>query len=799
MKANISRSLILALVITTIATGCGNANTTKGEASDTQYTHTEGSELETEEILDSNKNDVVTDDIENSENTEIIENTEISGDTESTENSSPSGDDSQSNNKPSQGNTSSNDNLNSESSDPSFSESKEPEKQESASGEVFGDPNSDRIETVASQNNTTEAKKLAQAVINKIIKSGMSDFDKAKAIHDYLVMNVDYDYENYIKNTIPAERYTAEGALRDKYAVCAGYAKAFKLLCELAGLECDYISGKVSRGYHAWNQVKVDEKWYNVDVTWDDPASTNKAFDDHKYNRYSYFLISDEIMYKDHMTTNAKHTCNSSLHTKAYEVGAPWATSSYAYVKSEEEIKVIVKKAIDANSANINLTWDTKWKNRTDMGDMVKGIMCEYVSMNCFRLDKYSYVTIPNTSLMSCTFIMELKNGSYEKINRLTTLDDIKTLILKLKNGNPDQDTVPMANELVKDDIFYKAAVWAWEEHDLSIGFSETEIQVSSTTKAVHVHAFKNDYHGDHYADEAYRVKSTTEILTIMDKYHSDPENGSFRIVYRYGDELGRLTADKLEAYIKKNLAPSWASNYCYESYRLETDDFICVTVIKFNYPAHSSEGMSWEYAKEPTCIESGISILKCGKCGTVIRSYEEEPTGKHTTYWVYDSETSRHLACKHCTYTGPVLEKYGEVWGYFDDTAAKETFTAVNVRRANECFREDDYMGNYIGTYYAPQLTWNEQLAGLVRTYAICVATSYINGEPVNSPDYTLYTFDANTPEQAAQALFSGVRPYYEILANPNLTQAGTSCFYYDSDGTGLKIKRVWCIYLTE
>ena len=136
-------------------------------------------------------------------------------------------------------------------------------------------------------------------------------------------MNIDYDYDNYCATTIPAESYSSLGALKNKYAVCAGYALTFKLLCETAGLECDYVAGTAG-GYHAWNQVKVDGKWYNVDVTWDDPVSKGKAFDDHKYNRYSYFLISDELMYKDHKAHNAKHTCSSSLNAKAYEVGAPW-------------------------------------------------------------------------------------------------------------------------------------------------------------------------------------------------------------------------------------------------------------------------------------------------------------------------------------------------------------------------------------------------------------------------------------------------------------------------------------------
>ena len=795
MKKNISRIFILALVITILASGCGKAKETESKPSDTQNVHTEESEhkAESETSSDGTQKEELT--------TEGMEETQS---TESTEGVSKEEGNVEADTTPSKNNNSSKNDTNTVDRTPSYSESKEPEKQEDAGGTVVADKNSDKIVYTYGNASSSEAKQLGQAVVNKIITSGMSDFDKAKAIHDYLVMNVDYDYANYRANTIPAESYTALGALKNKYAVCAGYAKAFKLLCELAGLECDYVTGTAG-GPHAWNQVKVSGKWYNVDVTWDDPVSTDKAFDDHKYNRYSYFLISDEMMYKNHKANNAKHTCTSSLHTKAYEVGAPWATTSYKYIKTEAEVNTAVKKAIDANSTEISITWNTNWMSRTDMGEMVKGMMREYVDMNCFRLDKYVYSTVPNTTLMSCTFVMELPNGSYEKINKLTTIDEIKALVLELENDdeNMNQKTVPMANSLVDEDKFYQVAVWAWEEHDLSIGFSETSIKVNSTTKAIHVHAFKNDYNGSHHADEAYKVKNTTEIQSLLEKQHTTPDY--FRVIYRYGDTLGRLSADELEQYVTKNLAPTWAKKYCYESYDLSVDDFVCVVVIQFYPSCHSSKGMKWEYAKEPTCVEGGLSILKCGKCGQVINSIEEEPTGVCDTYWVYDNDTTRHLECKNCDFRGHDLYLFGDVWGYFDDAAAREMFAQVNYWRANEYFIAQDYMGNVVGTYYAPQLTWNNVLSGEARTYAINSITAWLNGGYSQAQDYMVYitkkaSSTYNTAESAAKELTTNSRGYVrECYQNAELTKAGTTCFTYDKDGTGLKMETIWVIYYGE
>lgn len=793
MKKNISRVLVLTLVITTLVSGCGNG--TESNTSDTQHVHTEESEhgAESENSSEGTKQENITG-----------EGTGKTQSTESSEGASNEEGNSAADTTPSKNEESSKNNTNTVDRTPSYSESNDTETQEDAGGIVLADRNSDKIVYTYGNDSSTETQKLGQAVISEIITSGMSDFDKAKAIHDYLVMNVDYDYENYCANTIPAESYTALGALKYKYAVCAGYAKAFKFLCELAGLECDYVTGTAG-GPHAWNQVKVSGKWYNVDVTWDDPVSTGKAFNDHKYNRYSYFLISDELMYKNHTTNKAKHICSSSLNTKAYEVGAPWATSSYAYVKTEAEVNAVIKKAIDANSTAISMTWDTNWLSRTDMGEMVKGMMREYVSMDCFCLDKYSYLNIPNTTLMSCTFAMELKNGSYEKINKLTTIDDIKALVLELENNDEDmnQKTVPMANSLVDDDNFYQVAVWAWEEHDLSIGFSETSIKINSSTKAIHVHAFKNDYYGSHHADEAYKVKNATEIQSLLEKQHTT--SNYFRVIFRYGDELGRLSENKLQQYVESTLAPAWAKEYCYESYEVSCDDFVCVMVIRFNPSRHSSKGMSWETVKAPTCISSGITSLKCCKCGKVTQSHEVEPTGICDTYWVYDNETTRHLECKNCDFRGRDLYAYGEVWGYFDDVAAKDMFAEVNYGRANEYFRKDDDWGNYVGTYYAPQLAWDNELAGQARTYAINATTAWLNGEGSQSYNYMGYITKKadssyNTAEYAAKEFSTNSRGYIrECYQNEELTKAGTTCFTYDKDGTGLKMETIWVIYYGE
>lgn len=146
----------------------------------------------------------------------------------------------------------------------------------------------------------------ADRVVDTLITSGMSDYDVVKTLHDYLVTHCDYDYRVDIGN-MPFISHQAEGALLNGTAVCSGYAKAYEILLDAAGIPCETITGYAG-GYHAWNLVQVDGEWYHVDATWDDP--TNKGGD---YIRYTYFLKSDKVMAsRRHRNWEAVHACTST-------------------------------------------------------------------------------------------------------------------------------------------------------------------------------------------------------------------------------------------------------------------------------------------------------------------------------------------------------------------------------------------------------------------------------------------------------------------------------------------------------
>lgn len=139
----------------------------------------------------------------------------------------------------------------------------------------------------------------AEEIISKVIKTGMSDYEKELALHDYVVNNSKYDKRLFTGN-MPLESYTDYGILVEGTGVCAGYARALYRLLNMVDIECMYVTGYGDNGTgpvgHAWNIVKIEGEYYHLDSTWDDPVT----YTGRDVITYNYFNVNDEKMSKDH-------------------------------------------------------------------------------------------------------------------------------------------------------------------------------------------------------------------------------------------------------------------------------------------------------------------------------------------------------------------------------------------------------------------------------------------------------------------------------------------------------------------
>lgn len=135
-------------------------------------------------------------------------------------------------------------------------------------------------------------------VSSKITNQEMSDEEKIKAIHDWMCLNIAYDNENYLNDTIPDESYHVTGAMNKGMAVCNGYAETFKTFMGIQGIECSVVDGTGNGGLHAWNRVKLGGEYYYIDVTWDDPVPDVPG-----RVRYEYYLTKDSTLGGTHLSS----------------------------------------------------------------------------------------------------------------------------------------------------------------------------------------------------------------------------------------------------------------------------------------------------------------------------------------------------------------------------------------------------------------------------------------------------------------------------------------------------------------
>ena len=141
------------------------------------------------------------------------------------------------------------------------------------------------------------ARDLARRIVASNISEEMDMYQKALILHDYIIDHVEYDDQDLEDDKI----YTFYGALMEGQAVCQGYADAFQLMGYMSGIDTAIVSGDgISNGVsigHMWNMIKLEDDFYHLDTTWDDPVLDGGR----GTKSYEYFNLADEQMAVDHV------------------------------------------------------------------------------------------------------------------------------------------------------------------------------------------------------------------------------------------------------------------------------------------------------------------------------------------------------------------------------------------------------------------------------------------------------------------------------------------------------------------
>lgn len=152
------------------------------------------------------------------------------------------------------------------------------------------------LRTTAEVTENDAARPSVTQIVNKAVaqcrqETDGSEYDMALWLHDWTLDQLEYDHGlNWC---------SAESGLTRHQGTCESYQRIYSKLLDAAGI----ANGRITGNGHTWNAVKIDGKWCQMDLTWDD---TNDNWYGDLDQRHLYFGLTDELMAIAH----SDHTAN---------------------------------------------------------------------------------------------------------------------------------------------------------------------------------------------------------------------------------------------------------------------------------------------------------------------------------------------------------------------------------------------------------------------------------------------------------------------------------------------------------
>lgn len=143
--------------------------------------------------------------------------------------------------------------------------------------------------------------------INNNITSDMSTYDKIKKFHDYIINNTSFDIDiNTLDNRNITKSHTAYGLITNHKAICGGYSDIMSIYLYLLNIP----NYRIATNDHIWNLVYINNTWLHLDLTWDDPVTSDGS----NQLLYDYFLINNDKLFK---LDKKEHNFNRNIYKEA--------------------------------------------------------------------------------------------------------------------------------------------------------------------------------------------------------------------------------------------------------------------------------------------------------------------------------------------------------------------------------------------------------------------------------------------------------------------------------------------------
>ena len=145
--------------------------------------------------------------------------------------------------------------------------------------------------------------------------SHKSTYDKIRAVYDWMVMNIEYDFYHQENDSDYPTQYSAYAGIVERCCVCQGFGTLFYRIMLTLGIECRYISGVVSAegGRHGWNIVELYGQYFLCDTTWDSNGRTYADQGGYPYPGHSWCLLGKNSRFGERICDEDKQVLMDTL------------------------------------------------------------------------------------------------------------------------------------------------------------------------------------------------------------------------------------------------------------------------------------------------------------------------------------------------------------------------------------------------------------------------------------------------------------------------------------------------------
>ena len=262
------------------------------------------------------------------------------------------------------------------------------------------------------------------------INDDMSDFEKEKAVYDWMTSSLQHDQGAL--TVIPTTQEDCDnpyGVLKYHNAVCVGYATTFRMFMQMLDIEC--MVEHNNEKYHSWDVVKIDGDWYITDI-YSDAGNGNYAHFNMTNNMFTQEQSWDQEFFP---------VANSLKYNMAYQ--------NKQTVDSVYDIPKALRKAMDKQQGSLMIAFKEKIDDeKAQIANAAVSSVSDMLMNNNYKdmpyaINTYSWVTDPDSGdyLYSITFSSYNTNNNTQNLtdDQLQKINDAVTKALEgLKTGTYD-------------------------------------------------------------------------------------------------------------------------------------------------------------------------------------------------------------------------------------------------------------------------------------------------------------------------------------------------------------------------